>query len=91
MKLTLGKVKKSFCLSPSSHWLGLKEEARVNVASAGRLASRSKLVSLSLGSKSIVLIGSFPSSPGQTVILVGGLRGEGDQLTVLVSVPFSIT
>ena len=25
------------------------------------------------------------------VILVGGLRGEGDQLTVLVRVPFSIT
>ena len=46
LELTLGKVKKSLCLSPSSHWLGLKEEARVKVASAGRLASRSKLVSV---------------------------------------------
>ena len=60
MELTLGKVRKSLFLSPSSHSSGLKEEERVNVPSAGRLASRSKLVSLLLASKSIVLIGSDP-------------------------------
>ena len=63
LKPTLGKVKKSLCLSPSSHSSSLKEEARVNMASAGMVAFRSKLVSFWLGSKLIVLIGSVASSP----------------------------